>query len=163
VRQGFTALLLLVALSGMITVPAIDVPLLLLALIGGPLLAQVVLRLPGVEPALGLVPVPVRFLLAFLLTFLLARPIAGVWFEWHIQWGSEFMPVVLSTAIGVVVFSVLLGARREGLLPRRPPSGTRWYSSASSWCWRCCSAGMPGLALAMPSARHARTGAGRQL
>lgn len=133
-----SAALVVVALGGMRT-SAFDTALLLVALLGARPLAALVLAVPRVRRVLGVIPLPLRFLLGFGLTYFLARPILDfwmlhggqvkiLWFTWRADrpFGSEFFPVVVATALGVLIFAILLGARPEpaGGAPPRPPAGT---------------------------------------
>jgi hypothetical protein len=103
------------------------VAVLLAALLGARPLAAVVLAVPPVRQTLSVIPLPVRFLLGFGLTFLVARPIVALWLEGNFDppFGSEFLPVVISTALGVLIFAILLGVRPEPAGAAPAPRGTR--------------------------------------
>lgn len=110
-RPVVLAVLLVAALGGMITTP-FDAVLLFAALLAGWWLGMVVRRMSSLSRALGRIPLMLRFVLAFALSYVIALQLTS-----HAQQlgsalaslNSVFLPVVLATAVSLLLFGILLG------------------------------------------------------
>lgn len=96
-----------IALGGMVT-GALDVALLFGAAVIGQLAAGRLARWGALATILLRVPWVIRFILAFLITFAFGFVVNAIIFQ---PFGdSEFFPLVVTTAVGLALFRVLLGA-----------------------------------------------------
>jgi hypothetical protein len=112
-----------VALTGLVT-NTLDVVLLFGALLGGELVLSSVLRTPRFRSLFVRIPYPLRFVVAFVATFIIAYFIMANLYR--PAFGSEFFPLVLSLAVGFLLFHLLLGVDEAVLSSSYPPnhSGT---------------------------------------
>ena len=99
--------LTVIVLGGLVS-GALDVVLLFGAALAGQLLAGRLSRSTALGGLLARIPWLIRFLGAFVLTYLVGLLINNFTFE--PAYGSEFFPLVLTAAIGLAIFQVLLGA-----------------------------------------------------
>lgn len=97
-----------IALGGMIG-GAIDVAVLFGAALIGQLAASRLTRWHVLATTLWRVPWVIRFIGAFLLTFLIGIVVNTIIFQPIPEIGSEFFPLVITTALGLALFRVLLG------------------------------------------------------
>ena len=105
IARLFRYALVLVVLAGVIT-DALDIVLIAGAFVAADLLLPALARVKAVHTRLLRVPWRARVLVAFLLTFVVTQAIV----EWRYRplGGSEFFPYVLSLAIGLLIFRILL-------------------------------------------------------
>ena len=99
--------LTVIVLGGLVS-GALDVVLLFGAALAGQLLAGRLSRSTALGGLLARIPWLIRFLGGFVLTYLVGLLINNFTFE--PAYGSEFFPLVLTAAIGLAIFQVLLGA-----------------------------------------------------
>jgi hypothetical protein len=99
--------LTVIVLGGLVS-GALDIVLLFGAALAGQLVASRVARTSLAGALLGRIPWLLRFLGGFALTYVVGLVINNFTFE--PAFGSEFFPLVLTAAIGLAIFQVLLGA-----------------------------------------------------
>ena len=117
--------LAIVVLGGIVT-SAFDIALLLGALLLGETLFALMLRIAVFRSLLAKVPYLLRFMGAFIGTFLIAYLIMTSSL-YRPLFGSGFFPLVLSVAAGFLLFRLLVGMDGQALGTQPPPSqsGTR--------------------------------------
>jgi hypothetical protein len=87
------------------------------ALVGGEVILHLLLRMPKFGRLLLRIPYPLRFVAAFIGTFLIADLIMANLYE--PAFGSEFFPLVLSLSAGFLLFQLLVGIDEAALhMPR---------------------------------------------
>lgn len=121
-------ILTVVVLGGLVS-GALDVVLLFGAALIGQLVATRLSTSTPLGALLARIPWLVRFLGGFALTYVIGLLVNNITFE--PAFGSEFFPLVLTVAIGLAIFGVLLGAtapaspaREDEALPRPSAAGT---------------------------------------
>src|SRR5207253_9079232 len=117
VRRGLGVVVTLALLAGLITGP-LDVALLGGAVVIGLLMPAFAARVPRVARLLVRVPVVIRFLLGLGITFAVSELISLNFYQ--PAFGSEFFPLVVSLAVGIVVFHLLMVAGPASCGPQKP-------------------------------------------
>lgn len=113
--------LTVIVLGGLVS-GALDVVLLFGAALAGQLLAGRLSRSTALGGLLARIPWLIRFLGGFVLSYVVGLVINNFTFE--PAFGSEFFPLVITAAIGLAIFQVLLGAT--------PPPAAEAESAAES-------------------------------
>ncbi len=103
-RIGLYAVSMILVL-GLVT-SVIDVVLLGAALVAGEVVAPRLGTLSGYRATLGRVHPLIRFVVAIVATFVIGQLVTALWYQPLL--GSEFFPIVLSLALGLLVFRLLL-------------------------------------------------------
>ena len=114
----------LVLLLGLIR-SALDVVLLLAALIGGEILVPIVGRAEPMRSLLPRIPFLVRLALALGATFLISHLLFNAFYQPFL--GSEFFPIVVALGVGLVLFRLLVEAGptpRPATAPSPSPGAT---------------------------------------
>lgn len=125
-RHFLSAVLGVIALGGLITAP-LDATILVSAFLAAPLLGGAVARERGFGEILKRIPATFVFLIAFAVVALVARVIDAPWFSGSQRppLPTEFFPLVVATAIGILVFGLLsINGRFEGRRPGSRPERT---------------------------------------
>lgn len=110
--------LALVAILGLLTSP-LDPLILVVAFVVAELLAGVVGATPALREPLGATPLWARLLAGLAATFIVAQIVTSALRAPML--GSEFFPMVLSMAIGLVIFRVLVTAEVTPMSARHSP------------------------------------------
>ncbi|HET7636513.1 MAG TPA: hypothetical protein VFK93_02420 [Candidatus Limnocylindria bacterium] len=110
--------LALVAILGLLTSP-IDPIILIAAFVGAELLAGVVSTTGALRNLIASTPLWARLLAGMAATFLVAQLITGIVQQPLL--GSEFFPMIVSMAVGLVIFRVLVTAELAPVAVQAPP------------------------------------------
>jgi hypothetical protein len=109
--------LALVAILGLLTSP-IDPIILVAAFVGAELLAGLVAATPQLGHLVASTPLWARLLAGMAATFLVAQLITGIVQQPLL--GSEFFPMIVSMAVGLIIFRVLVTAELAPISPQAP-------------------------------------------
>lgn len=117
------SVLAVIALGGLIS-GTFDIAILFLAIVIGRPLATLAFSRMGGVPVLARIPRVIRFIAAFLITYVIGYVLIPALYDVYL-FDSEFFPLVITVAIGIIVFEFLLAEPRPAVsAPSTATAGT---------------------------------------